>query len=166
MANSDIIGKIKNKLVKEFIKDEEIVKAINSATISPKSPEKLINSHIFNYNQNPFTLNQVLTFITIQVHLPQSPMYDFNKTFINSNLEIWIISHERHMVVDNIPKVTDNRNDYISELIDRKLNGRSDYGIGKLKLKSNVEGSFQHDYVYRKMIFEGTDLNESLCVEE
>lgn len=166
MANSDIIGKIKRKIVREFIKDDLIVQAINSSTISPQTPEKLINSHIFTYNQNPFTLNQVLTFITIQVHLPQSPMYDYNKTYISSNIEIWIISHERHMVVDNIPKVIDNRNDYLSELIDKKLNGRSDYGIGKLKLASNVEGSFQQDYVYRKMLFEGMDLNESLCEEE
>ena len=78
-------------------------------------------------------------------------------------MEIWIISHVNHMKVDNIPKVTDNRNDYLSKLIDRKLNGKPDYGIGKLRLIVNIEGSYQQDYVYRKMIFEGLDLNNSLC---
>lgn len=166
MANSSLIGTIKSKIIKEFIKDPLIIEAINSPDVSRKTPEKLINTHIFNYNQNPFTLEKVITFITIQVHIPQSPLYDFNKTFVNSNIEIWIISHERHMVVDNIPKITQNRNDYLSELIDKKLNGRSDYGIGELKLKSNIEGSFQQDYLYRKMVFEGVDLNKSLCYEE
>ena len=70
------------------------------------------------------------------------------------------------MVVDNIPKITDNRNDYLSKLIDNKLNGRSDFGIGELKLLSNIEGSYQKDYVYRKMVFECSDLNDSLCDDE
>ena len=66
------------------------------------------------------------------------------------------------MVVDNIPKITENRNDYLSELIDAKLNGRSDFGIGELQLASNVEGSYQQDYVYRKMVFTTKDVNDSL----
>ena len=67
------------------------------------------------------------------------------------------------MVVDNIPKITENRNDYLSELIDAKLNGRSDFGIGELQLASNVEGSYQQDYVYRKMVLTTKDVNDSLC---
>ena len=162
MANSSFIGKSKNKIIKEFIKDESIIKAIGSTV---DSPEKLIGKHIFNYHQNPNTLTTVDTFITIQVHIPQS-YYDDNSVFIKPAIEIWIISHEKHMNIDDIPKVTDNRNDYLSRLIDEKLNGRNDLGFGKLKLISNVEGAYQHDYVFRKMVFEGTDLNDSLCENE
>ena len=67
------------------------------------------------------------------------------------------------MVVDNVPKITENRNDYLSRLIDTKLNGRLDIGIGELKLESNIEGSYQKDYLYRQMIFKCKDLNNSLC---
>ena len=163
MANSSIIGIAKNRIIKEFIKDKEIVAAINSHQVT--SSEKLVNTHIFNYHQNPYTINTVETFITIQVHIPQS--YSFNDgTFVKPTIEIWIISHEKHMVVDNIPKVTDNRNDYLSKLIDKKLNGNSGFGIGKLKLISNVEGSYQQDYVYRKLVFECLDLNDSMCIDE
>lgn len=162
MANSSIIGKAKNKIIKEFIKDDAIIQAIGSSTVT--SAEKLVGTHIFNYHQNPNTINTVETFITIQVHIPQS-FYN-NSIFISPTIEIWIISHEAHMVVDNIPKITDNRNDYLSKLIDNKLNGRSDFGIGELKLLSNIEGSYQQNYVYRKIIFEGTDVNDSLCEDE
>lgn len=162
MANSSIIGKAKNKIIKEFIKDDTIIQAIGSSTVT--SAEKLVGTHIFNYHQNPNTINTVETFITIQVHIPQS-FYN-NTIFISPTIEIWIISHEKHMVVDNIPKITDNRNDYLSKLIDNKLNGRSDFGIGELKLLSNIEGSYQKDYVYRKLVFEGTDINDSLCEDE
>ena len=162
MANSSFIGKAKNKIIKEFIKDNDIIAAIDSSNVT--SPEKLKGTHIFDYHQNPLTINTVETFITIQVHIPQQ--FYKKDSFVNPTIEIWIISHEKHMTVDNVSKITENRNDYLSRLIDNKLNGRSDIGISELKLLSNVEGSYQRDYVYRKMVFEGTDLNDSLCDDD
>lgn len=162
MANGSFIGKAKSKIIKEFIKDKDILTAIDS-DIDINESEKYVNTHIFNYHQNPHTLNTVITFITVQVHIPQVNWHDFNPVYVRPTVEIWIISHERHMYVDNVPKVTQNRNDYISELIDIKLNGRSDFGIGNLELTTNVEGSFQYEYLYRRMIFTGRDLNNSLC---
>ena len=165
MANSSIIREAKNKIIKEFIKDQDIITAIDSSEIKPNEPEKLLYKHIFDYNQNPHTLNIVGTFITIQVHIPQSYYTDYNSSqiYIKPTIEIWIISHEKHMRVDNIPKITQNRNDYLSELIDKKINGKSGFGIGETKLLSNIEGSFQQDYLFRKMIIECKDLNWSLC---
>ena len=162
MANSSIIGKAKNKIIKEFIKDQEIIDAIGADDIM--SPEELVNTHIFNYHQNPNTINTVGTFITVQVHIPQS--YDIDAAFVNPTIEIWIISHERHMIVDNVPKITENRNDYLSKLIDKKINGRSDIGIGKIMLISNLESSYQKDYICRQLIFRCTDLNDSVCDDE
>lgn len=166
MANSSIIDKAKNKIIKEFIKDKDIINAIDSSTAA--SAEKLIGTNIFNYHQNPNTINTVETFITVQVHIPQSFSYykNSNSIYVKPTIEIWIISHEQHMIVDNIPKITANRNDYLSILIDNKLNGRSDFGINSLTLTSNIEGCYQQNYLYRKMVFEGTDLNDSLCDDE
>lgn len=169
MANSSIVRIAKNKIVKEFIKDKEIVEAINSSEISSSEPEKLINKHIFDYNQNPHTLNIAGTFITIQVHIPQNYYSDYHgnsKIHIKPTIEIWVVSHESHMIVDNVPKVTQNRNDYLSELIDNKINDKDGFGIGKTKLISNVEGAFQQDYLFRKLIFQCLDLNYSMCEED
>lgn len=168
MANSSIIRKAKNRIVKEFIKDPEIVAAINSDKVKPNEPEKLINTHIFNYNQNPHTLNTVGTFITIQVHIPHDYYTDYttSHTRVRPTIEIWIVSHERHMSVDNVPKITQNRNDYLSELIDNKINGKRGFGIGETRLLSNIEGAFQSDYLFRKMIFQCVDFNWSLCDED
>ena len=165
MPNSSIIKKVKNKVIRELIKDKEIVNAINSSDVSPSTPEKLINTHIFDFNQNPNTINKVGTFITVQVQIPYT-FYKNPTIHVHPNIEICIVSHEKHMVVDNVPKVTQNRNDYISELIDRKLNGRSGFGIGRTRLQSNLEGAFQHDYLYRKITLECIDINYSLCEED
>lgn len=166
MANSSIVRIAKNRIVKEFIKDKEIVAAIDSSDINSNEPEKLIGTHIFNYNQNPHTLNKIGTFITIQVHIPQNYYSEYRGNSIihvKPTIEIWIISHEKHMYVDNVPKVTQNRNDYLSELIDSKINGKSGFGIGNVKLVSNIEGASQTDYLYRKLTFQCLDLNWSFC---
>lgn len=159
MANSSIIGKIKKKIIRDFIRDDDIVNAINNTDCN--DPEELVNTSIFNFNQNPITLKKVGTFITIQVHIP--PSFSSSNIYVKPDIEIWIISHEKHMHVDNVPKVTENRNDYLSRLIDEKINGKDGFGIGKVKLISNIEGSFQMDYLYRKMIFSCLDINDSLC---
>ena len=169
MANSSIVRKAKNRIIKEFIKDQDIVAAIHSSDIKPSEPEKLVGTHIFNYNQNPHTLNKIGTFITVQVHIPQNYYSDYHGNSIihvKPTIEIWIISHEKHMLVDNVPKVTQNRNDYLSELIDSKINGKSGFGIGNVKLVSNIEGASQVDYLYRKLTFQCLDLNWSFCDEE
>lgn len=161
MANSQFITTAKNAIIKEFIKDQRIVDAIHATDVA--SPEKLKGTHIFDYHQNPNTINKVGTFITIQVH-EQTPFYE-SQAFIVPTIEIWIFSHESHMIVDNIPKVNINRNDYLSQLIDEKLNGKN-IGIGGLMLKDNSEGAYQQNYVFRRMLFESISLNDSMCEDE
>jgi hypothetical protein len=51
-------------------------------------------------------------------------------------------------------------------LIDNKINGKRGFGIGETVLLSNIEGAYQQDYLFRKMIFQCTDFNWSLCEED
>lgn len=175
MANSEIINDLKQAIVKEIINDETFYYAINSPKISSvEDRDKLSDYNIFSYNKNPETITEVTTFLTLQVHIPKT--YDKNNTWVVPRLEIWIYSHTDHMDVKNIPKISANRNDYISMLLDKKFNGRDTIGgskndkynlhlFGKLDLVHNVEGTFSADFLYRQMIFELKDLNKSLCEE-
>lgn len=163
MANSLSISSLKNKVIKDLINNNDIVTAIDSSDIT--IPENLFNTHIFDYHINPYTINKAITFLTVQVHLPEAFHYDSNDIFVKPKVEIWIISHIEHMRVHNIPKVKNNRNDYLSMLIDKELNGK-DYGYGGLKLGMNIEGTFQMDYAFRQMTFTTIDLNNSLCYED
>jgi len=175
MANSSIVSEIKDKIIKEIINDENLFYAINSPDVTnPKEADELINTHLFRYHQNPNTINKSITFITIQVHIAKTNRYNDNDPWIRPTVEIWIISHENCMKVNNVPKITANRNDYISQLLDDKFNGRNVLGterdknplklLGKLDLVENSEGAFAADYLYRKMVFIGRDLNDALCV--
>ena len=164
MANSSFIGKAKNRIIKEIIKDNEIVQAIDAPDIG--SPEDLVGNYVFNYHQDPYTVKKTITFLTVQVHIQQQRNWSENTIYVYPIIEIYIISHYSHMSVDNVPKITENRNDYIARLLDEKFNGYDGLGVGQIKLTSNVEGAMQGDYVFRKLTFNGTDLNDSLCEEE
>lgn len=160
--------------MKEIINDERLFYAIDSPDITDiKKADRLVYTHVFPYHKNPSTITKAITFLTIQVHIPKT--YDASNLWVVPRMEIWIITHDKHMKAENIPGVSDNRNDYISKLLDKKFNGRDTLGgnkddannlhlYGKLDLIRNVEGAYPSgDFLYRKMIFELKDLNHSLC---
>lgn len=159
MANSSIVTTMKNKVIREMCKNERLFNAINSSTIiNFEDSFDLIGKHIFRYNQNPNTIEGAISFITVQVHIADTP--GKNKVWTRSTLEIWVYSHERCMKVD---KIEDDRTDYISRIIDEMFNNQDRYGYGRLQLVSNTEGVFCKDWLYRKMIFETKDFNDSMC---
>lgn len=161
MANSTSISEFKERVVKAITDDDTLFYAFDAKNC--ENSGDLINTHIFKYNKNPETITEAITFMTIMVHTKPVSTRKRDYTFIIPTLEIWIYSHYKHMKMD--PKITkDNRNDYISMLLDEKFNGSYEYGgIGKLNLTYNEEGTFNQKFLYRRMLFETIDVNDSVC---
>jgi len=160
MANSSIIDDIKTKVVNILLTDPTIVKAMN---VPYDDIDDLVGKNIFTFSQNPNVITDSETFITIQVHIPKSSTV--STTWVHPILEMWIISHNKHMKVLNMPRVRANRNDLLSQLIDEKLNGRDDFGYGQMFLQRNIEGVHpdNRDYLYRQLVFETKDLSKPVC---
>lgn len=158
MANSTSISEFKERVVRAIAKDDTLVYAFDAKDC--ENGGDLIGTHIFKYNKNPETITETITFMTVMVHTKSR---DKNGVFVTPTLELWIYSHNDHMKMDyRITK--DNRNDYISMLLDEKFNGSTEYGgIGKLNLVSNTEGTFNQKFLYRRMIFETVDISDSMC---
>lgn len=173
MANSELISDLKSAIVKELVNDEGLFYAIDSHDITnPKQANKLMYKHIFPYHRITQTVTETDTYLTFQVHIRE--MSSWNKRWISAILEFYIYSHDKHMKVENIPKVTDNRNDYIGKLLDKKFNGRSSFGNNKdsandirlyesLDLTLNEEGVTQQGFLYRHLMFKTKDLNNNPC---
>ena len=171
MANGNIIIELKNKVVLDIIKDKEIVQIIDNPDMekdgwdpiylndSKITKDKGFVPSIYKYYKNPNLIEQECTFITIVVQIPNQ--YNNNKLFQNISLEINIVSHNEHMRIDS-DVIQANRNDYLSILLDKKFNG-IDIGICKLELISNVEGVYDENYNFRKLIFKTVDINDSIC---
>lgn len=160
MANSDIISSLKTKVIQAMMKDNDIFTALDPNRKNVENGGDLIWNNIFPYNKNPKTITEVMTFITVMAHSKRKDRYG---TFVTPTLEIWIYSHNDHMEM-NIKGIKDTRCDFIGRLLDEKFNGSNQYGgIGKLTLVSNSEGVYNDDFLYRHLVFETTDLNDSLC---
>lgn len=158
MANSSAVSEIKERVITAMTKDDAIVNAFGADDI--ENGGDLIDTHIFRYNKNPETIDRVLTFVTVMVNITVN---DYNKTRVIPTLEIWIYTHNDHMDM-GLKDIRDNRNDYMSRLLDDKFNNTYEYGgVGKLTLKYNDEGAYNSKFLYRRMVFETTDLNDSLC---
>lgn len=158
MANSSSISDMKEKVVAAIANDDALFYAFDAKDC--ENGGDLINTHIFKYNKNPNTIDETITFLTVMVHTRVSGR---NKQFVVPTLEFGIYSHNDHMRMDHhITK--DNRNDYISRLLDDMFNGSTEYGgLGKLNLMQNTEGTYNDKFLYRRMIFETTDINDSFC---
>lgn len=175
MANSSIITILKQKIKNEIVNDPLIVKVIGSPNYDNEdldfSGEDVEDNYILTWNKYPETITDTITFITLQVHINR-----YRKNWVKPRLDIWIYSHNEHMTLplNDFPGITANRNDYLSQLIDLKFNGRNTLGlnddvinlIGRLELTSNTEGAYNSKFVYRHMTFETVDLNDSLCDTE
>lgn len=163
MPNSSIIDDMKTRVQDAILADPLLVKAIDAKDITEDNVADLIGTHIFTFAQNPNLVQSSETFLTLQVHIPQYNTPDYR--WVHPVLEIWIISHNRHMRVDNIPRIRANRNDFISQLLDEKFNGSTDFGYGQMFLQLNTEGVHgdNSDFLYRRMVFVTKDLSRSTC---
>lgn len=158
MANSTSISDFKKNVMDVITHDDAIFYAFDAKDC--ENGGDLIGTHILTYNKVPDTVTEVATYMTIMVHTKSR---DRNGTFVTPTLEFYIYSHYKHMKMDR--KITkDNRCDYISMLIDDMFNGSTEYGgIGKLKLTLSTEGSYNKDFLYRHLVFETIDINNSAC---
>lgn len=174
MANSSYITELKRLIKSEIINDKDIVTAFGSPDLDMSdmdfSANDVAENYIFTWNQNPSVMTETITFLTLMVHISK-----YDKTWVKPTVEIWIYSHNNHMKLDSklFPGIIANRNDFLSQLLDDKFNGRSQLGndkeqnkinlLGQLTLTSNTEGVYNDKFVYRRLIFETLDLNDSVC---
>jgi len=158
MANSTIISDFKKNVMNAITHDDTIFYAFDAKEC--ENVGDLIGTHILTYNKVPDTVTEVATYMTIMIHIKAR---DRNGTFITPTLEFYIYSHYKHMKMDR--KITkDNRCDYLSMLLDEMFNGSTEYGgAGQLKLILNTEGTYNKEFLYRHLIFETIDINNSLC---
>lgn len=154
--NQEEIGLYKDKLVSLFIESEKLVNLlINGDNI--QTPDDLIGENIFTYNRIPQLNVDMKTYITISINVPSTSYNDIMK---NLRYTINIISRDDLMKVKG---TRTNRVDLIASILDKLLNENSNFGVGKLKLMSSVEGVLEGNFPYRTLSFSVEDLNNKRC---
>ena len=172
MAKSEIIDKLKARIVKKIINNQDIIDAIDSPdaskdgfdgsciTNTPANKESGWQPHLFTFIRYPDVLTETVTWIGLEVNIVGD--YNRNKSWKQVEVVVDIFSHVDHMRIDNINNVTANRNDYLSVLIEHEV-----LNVGyPTELYSNIARLYGEKFVYRDMIFQLQIPSADLCGDE
>ena len=163
MAKSKVIRNWKNKIISELSQDDEIIEALGLN--DDESPDDLVWRRLFPHYFIPETQDSVLSYLLVEIDIPER-----RSRYGSSDSDIWVhptiifyvLVHQEDMHMNMVGE-SGTRMDYLAELIEDKYDGRQDFGVGTLKLKSDTAGSVNTTYRFRQLVFETVDLDSGLC---
>ena len=156
MPNSSCITQWKRRILSELQNDDEILEALGT---TEEEREDLIYTRIYPHYYIPETVTEVTTYIMVEIDirsLSRTNVYSYPMiTFV-------ILAHQDDMKLE-LPSVSATRIDYLGELLDRKYNGATGFGVGKLELKQNYAGNLNDTFRTRTLVFQGMDVEQNVC---
>ena len=156
---SNCIRRWKNQIISELSQDDKIITALG---LNPnESPDDLVWVRLFPHYYIPQTEEDVKTYILVEIDIPERRIrYGTTESEIwgHPTIIFYVLTHQEDMHI-NLVGESGTRMDYISELIEDKYQGRTDFGVGRLQLKSDVAGSVNTTYRFRQLVFEAVDVS-------
>lgn len=163
MGKSSCIRAWKNKIMSELSQDEAIIEALG---LNPdESPDDLVWHRYYPHMWIPTTEEDVKTYILVEIDIPERRnRYGSNEgtIWVYPTIIFNVLTHQEDMRLDLVGE-SGTRMDYLAELIEEKYEGRQDFSVGTLELKSDVAGSVNNTYRFRQLVFEAVDLEDGLC---
>ena len=159
MARSKCIRAFKDKIMSELSQDERIIEALG---LNPdESSDDLIWVRLFPHIFIPQTEEEVKTYILVEINIPERrSRYGSNEKsiWVYPTIIFYVLTHQEDMRL-NLAGESGTRMDYLAELIEDKYQGRQDFGVGTLELKSDIADSVNTTYRYRQLVFEAVDVD-------
>lgn len=159
MGKSSCIREWKDRIMSELSQDDDIINALGLS--SDESPDDLIWVRLFPHLFIPQTEEEVKTYILVEIQIPERRVrYGTRESsiWVHPTIIFYVLTHQDDMRM-NIVGESGTRMDYISELIEDKYEGRKDFGVGTLQLKSDIADSVTTTYRCRQLVFEAVDVN-------
>ena len=148
----------KNKILSELSQDDEVINALG---LNPdESEDDLVWVRLYPHYYIPQTESEVKTYILVEIDIPER-----RTRYGSSDSNIWVhpiivfyvLTHQEDMRMNMVGE-SGTRMDYLAELIEEKYEGRQDFGVGTLQLKSDTAGSVNTTYRFRQLVFEAVDV--------
>ena len=144
----------------ELSQDENIVNALG---LNPEeSPDELVWTRIFPHYYIPQTQEIVRTYILVEINIPERRVrYGDNpyRLWTYPVIIFTILVHQDDMQLNMVGE-SGTRMDYLGELIEDKYEGRNDFGVGILNLKSDLAGNLNDTYRFRQLVFEAANVDD------
>lgn len=159
MGRSSCIRAWKNLIISELSQDDEIIAALG---LNPdESPDDLVWKRLYPHYYIPQTQEEVKTYILVEIDIPENrSRYSSNDSsiWVHPTIVFYVLTHQEDMHMNMVGE-SGTRMDYLAELIEDKYQGRQDFGVGSLQLKSDIAGSINTTYRFRQLIFEAVDVD-------
>lgn len=158
MPKSKCIREWKNKIVSELSQDDEIINALGLN--DDESPDDLVWKRIFPHYFVEKTESEVKTYLLVEIDIPERRTRygsSDNNIWVHPTIVFYVLTHQEDMHMNMVGE-SGTRMDYLAELIEEKYEGRQDFGVGTLQLKSDTAGSVNTTYRYRQLVFEAVDV--------
>ena len=158
MPKSKCIREWKNKIVSELSQDDEIINALGLN--DDESPDDLVWKRIFPHYFVEKTESEVKTYLLVEIDIPERrTRYGSSDSniWVHPTIVFYVLTHQEDMHM-NMAGESGTRMDYLAELIEEKYEGRQDFGVGTLQLKSDTAGSVNTTYRFRQLVFEAVDV--------
>lgn len=156
---SECIRRWKNQIMSELSQDDEIINALG---LNPnESPDDLVWVRFYPHYYIPQTETDVKTYILVEIDIPERrSRYGSNDSSIwtHPTIVFYVLTHQEDMRLNMIGE-SGTRMDYLAELIENKYQGRQDFGVGTLQLKSDIAGSVNTTYRFRQLVFDAVDIS-------
>lgn len=159
MGRSSCIRAWKNRIISELSQDDEIINALG---LNPdESPDDLVWKRIFPHYYVEKSESVVKSYILIEIDIPEKrSRYGSSDSsiWVHPTIIFYVLTHQEDMHMDLVGE-SGTRMDYLAELIEEKYEGRQDFGVGTLQLKSDIAGSVNTTYRFRQLVFEAVDVD-------
>lgn len=163
---SECIRRWKDQIISELSQDERIIEGLG---LNPdESPDDLVWVRLFPHYYIDTTQESVKTYILVEIDIPErQTRYGDSESpiWVHPVITFYVVTHQNDMRM-NMTGESGTRMDYLAELIEDKYEGRQDFGVGTLNLKSDTAGSISNVYRFRELVFEVTDLEDGLCAKD
>lgn len=150
--NSLEITEFKMSVIRHLLADEQVVELLDP-NHEFEYPDDLIYERIFPFGRIPDTEQEVKTYITVMIDVPNIAKNDITR---DVNITIRALTYESLMRVKGS---NGTRIDLLSERIDKLLNESYDFGIGYITMVHNKEFVLDSKHFYRELKFKTLDLN-------
>lgn len=142
----------------ELSQDDTIINALG---LNPdESPDDLVWVRLYPHYYIPQTEEDVKTYILVEIDIPERRLrYGTTESniWVHPIITFYVLTHQEDMRL-NMAGESGTRMDYVAELIEERYENRKDFGVGILKLKSDIAGSVNTTYRFRQLIFEAVDV--------
>lgn len=159
MGRSSCIRAWKNRIISELSQDDEIINALG---LNPdESPDDLVWKRIFPHYYVEKSESVVKSYILIEIDIPEKRSHygsSDSSIWVHPTIIFYVLTHQEDMHMDLVGE-SGTRMDYLAELIEEKYEGRQDFGVGTLQLKSDIAGSVNTTYRFRQLVFEAVDVD-------